>query len=407
MIVVTHGERGGLRQRFEDALQAQCDALDIPLARVDWDVDAPAGDPQVMVVFPPVGSAWTPADAGLHPACADAAFPILPVVEDAPEARFLPTSLASINAFQRGIWRDAWSEGLVDEVLSFGWQRRRERRVFISYRRTDSERVAQQLYAELTRCGYMAFLDDVSIEKGANFQHELNWWLNDADVVIVLVTPNFENSRWCMEEIAFAQSHLIGLLGVEWPPSVLGPAPTRPFPSIAGGASAGAAVLKAIDPDQRLRLDDADFTGDPSDPLCEQELDDHGLARLMAHCARQRSQAIRLRLENLIPLAERVLKPQHKLQPAGSPGDYTFRDGDGVECFVRVLPFRPEPVSVQDTFASAGSHRLVGCLYSEFDVHDPRARAMRWLTAGRHQSTPGAVHQETRLWVCVGDRIEP
>ena len=407
MIVVVHGEHGGLRQRFEDDLQAQCDALEIPLDRVDGDTPAPIADPQVVVVFPPGGPAWGPADVGLHPAYAGAAFPVLPVVADAPEARYLPTSLAPINAFQRGIWRDAWAEGLVDEVLSFGWQRRRERRVFISYKRTDSGPVARQLYEELTRCGYMAFLDDVSIDKGLDFQHELKWWLNDADVVIVLVTPNFENSHWCMEEIAFAQSSMIGLLGVEWPASVLGVPPTRPFPPGAGGASAGASVLKAIDPDQRLRLDDVDFAGGPNDPLCDQELDDDGLAKVMAYCARQRAQAIRLRLENLIPLAERVLKPQHRLQATGAPGDYTFRDGDGIDCFVRLLPFRPDPVSVRDTFASAGGHQRVGCLYSEFDISDPRARAMGWLTAGRHESTPGGVHQETRLWACVGDRIEP
>lgn len=406
MIVVVHGERGGLRQRFEVDLQAQCDALAVPLDLVDGDTRAPAGNPQVAVVFAPGGMAWGPADAASLPQYAGATFPVLPVVGDAPEARYLPTSLSPINAFQRGIWHDAWSEGLVDEVLSFGWQRRRERRVFISYKRTDSGPVARQLHAELTRCGYMVFLDDISIDKGLDFQHELKWWLNDADVVIVLVTPNFQNSRWCMEEIAFAQSSMIGLLGVRWPASVLGDLPTRSFPS-GTGTSTGTSVLEAIDPDQCLELNDADFAGAPDDPMCEQELNDDGLARVLAHCARQRAQGIRLRLEGLIPLAERVLKPQKKLAPLGPPGDYTFRDRDGVDCFVRLLPFRPDPLSVHDTFTSAGGHGLVGCLYSEYDLSDPRARAMSWLAAGRHDPAPGGVQQATRLWACVGDSIEP
>jgi hypothetical protein len=406
MIIEVHGELPGMRKQFEDDLRAQCDTLAIPLDLRDGNTIPPSADAQVAVVFPTSGNAWQASDAARHPHYAGALFPILPVVADAPEAQYLPTSLGAFNAFQRGIWLDAWSVGLVDEVLSLGWQRRHERRVFVSYKRTDSGPVARQLHIELTRRGYLTFLDDISIEKGADFQRALKWSLNDADAVIVLVTPNFENSRWCMEEIAFAQSSTIGLLGVEWPGSVFGAPPRRSFPAVSSGPAAGRSVMGGIYPDQRLTLDEADFTGAAEAELCEQELNDAGLAKVLAHCARQRAKAIRQRLENLIPLAERVLEPKYGLLPAAEPGDFTFHDQAGVECYVRLLPFRPDARSVHETFASAGKQARVGCLYGESDVNDPRAVAMRWLTKGRHDSASVSGQAETRLWACIGDKVE-
>lgn len=403
MRIEVHGNPQGQRGPFQSALQHQCNELTIQLDLVDGNLGGQVAEPAVAVMFPSTGTAWTAADTGGFAQMANAGYPVVPVIADAPEAALLPSALARFNAFQTGIWSTAWSDGLVDEVLSLGWQRRRERRVFISYKRIDSGPVARQLYDELTRRGYLAFLDDVSIDKGVDFQRELKWWLNDADVVLVLITPNFENSDWCMQEINFAQSSIVGLLGLEWPLSVFGNARTRAFPP--APPPSGAPVAAGIDADQRLRLDDKDFTGTMSDPLCEQELTAAGLAKVLAHCARQRALAIRLRLENLLPLAEKVLEPNGGLHATGTPGDFTFLDDAGEDHFVRILPFRPDARSVHDTFLSAGSQRNVGCLYCESDTSDPRASAMRWLAAGRHDAAPTA--RRTRIWTCLGDKVIP
>ncbi len=407
MRIEVHGDQEGkLCNSFKEEWRRQCKALDIELDLGSGVPEVGSATPRVAVVFPTCGDAWSASDKTMLPAYKDAGFPVLPVIINAPEASFLPESLEKINAFQRGIWNEAWPAGLVDEVLSLGWQRRRERRVFISYKRTDSGPVAQQLHSELTRRGYLAFLDDVSIRKGDDFQRELKWWLNDADVVLVLATPNFENSRWCMEEIAFAQSSMIGLLGIEWPVSVFGDRPKRAFPvDGARSKASGRAVLEGMDADQRIVLAESDFTGRRRDPLCEQTLDEEGLAKVLAYCARKRSQAVRLRLENLVPLAERLLQPKGTLKPAAAPGDFTFLDQDGTDCFVRLLPFRPDARSVHETFASAGGQSRIGCLYGEIDVNDPRAAAIRWLTDAHHEPSGSMPKQQTRLWACVGDNV--
>lgn len=408
------GDPAGPRTHFEQSLRRQCGELAIELDLRDANHPADTIDttdaPAVAVVFPGTGAVWTEGQAEAAVAAyarfAEARYPVLPIVVDAPEARWLPATLSRFNAFQRGLWHHAWADGLVDEVLTLGWQRRRERRVFISYKRGDSGPVARQLYDALTARGYLTFLDDVSIPKGEEFQRELKWWLNDADVVMVLSTPGFQSSRWCVEEISAAKSGGIGLLGVVWPPEVFDNPPQRAFPlppAPPPGKPVPQPVHAAIDPDQRLVLSQADFAGGPADPLWMQPLTDDGLATVMAHCARQRATAIRMRLENLIPLAEFVLKPSGGLQPASAPGDYAFVDAQGGSAFVRLLPFRPDPRALHDVFASAGAEATVGCLYSECDVHDPRATAMRWLAAGR-QGPAGAPRRSTRVWACVGDR---
>jgi hypothetical protein len=406
MLVTAYGDKDGKRAAFEQALTTQCKELSIDL------VLSPAAGrrdpPAVAVVFPINGDAWSAADTQHCAGFASVDHPVLPVIGCADDARGLPPALARFNAFQTDPWHRSWAVGLIDEVLSYGWLQRRERRVFISYKRTDSGPIAQQLYAALTRLGYVTFLDDVSIDKGLDFQRELKWWLNDADVVLVFVTPNFENSKWCMEEINFARANAIGLLGVEWPGSVFGAVPARAFPRSApapAGLQSPAPVIDNIDADQRLQLTESDFMGTAADPLWEQELTAAGLDRIVTHCARQRAMAIRLRLENLIPQAARILKPPGPLQSAYSPGDFTFTDAAGEQHFVRVLPFRPDARALHAAFQEAGARSHVGCLYGESDPTDPRAEALRWLATGRRGN--GANAHQMRVWACQGERTLP
>ena len=94
---------------------------------------------------------------------------------------------------------------------------RKNRRLFISYRRTDSSKIANQLFDSLIRCNYDVFLDSYSINVATNFQEELNHRLSDSDVLIQLYTEGFKNSRWCKEEIASANQKQIGVVEIVWP----------------------------------------------------------------------------------------------------------------------------------------------------------------------------------------------
>ena len=129
----------------------------IDLDLIDRNTSTPGYDPAVAVVFPSSGSAWTSGEAQAHAVLKAVDFPVLPVVIDAAGAGGLPEALKEYNAFQTTTWGTAWANGLVDEVLSHAWQRRHERRVFISYKRSESARAAIQLHQLLTRLGYVTF----------------------------------------------------------------------------------------------------------------------------------------------------------------------------------------------------------------------------------------------------------
>ena len=94
---------------------------------------------------------------------------------------------------------------------------RENRKLFISYRRTDSTPVANQLFDALVRNNYDVFLDAYSIGAARNFQEELHHRLSDCDVLIQLYTENFKKSDWCIEEIVAANQKQIGVVEIVWP----------------------------------------------------------------------------------------------------------------------------------------------------------------------------------------------
>lgn len=100
---------------------------------------------------------------------------------------------------------------------------RQTRKLFISYRRIDSAKIANQLFDALNRRNYDTFLDDYSIAAAQDFQEELNHRLSDCDVLIQLYTENFSNSEWCKEEITNANQKRIGVLAIIWPGRNLDP----------------------------------------------------------------------------------------------------------------------------------------------------------------------------------------
>lgn len=94
---------------------------------------------------------------------------------------------------------------------------RETRKLFISYRRTDSSAVANQLFDAFVRNNYDVFLDTYSIRPAEHFQEELHHRMTDCDVLIQLYTNDFKNSKWCNEEILAANQKQIGVVEIVWP----------------------------------------------------------------------------------------------------------------------------------------------------------------------------------------------
>lgn len=92
-----------------------------------------------------------------------------------------------------------------------------KRRVFVSYKRSDSSGVAIQLYEYLEQHNFDVFLDTHSIRKSEPFQDELWQRMIDSDVVILLSTENYLESEWTQQELTNANLASIGLVQVVWP----------------------------------------------------------------------------------------------------------------------------------------------------------------------------------------------
>lgn len=145
----------------------------------------------------------------------DAVF-IIPVVSEIEKYRSLtPKELELINGTELN--RDQQVEGIVNRALEGLSLLRESRRIFISYRRSESASVAIQIYELLDQNGFDVFLDTHSLLAGDQFQDELWHRMVDTDIVVLLDTPGFLESRWTEEELAKASAMSIGILQVIWP----------------------------------------------------------------------------------------------------------------------------------------------------------------------------------------------
>lgn len=94
---------------------------------------------------------------------------------------------------------------------------RRQRRVFLSYRRSEAKAAALQLFDVLSSRGYEVFLDTHGVARAVDFQEALWHKLCDVDVMVMLETPTYFQSRWTREEFGRALAKNIGVLRVQWP----------------------------------------------------------------------------------------------------------------------------------------------------------------------------------------------
>jgi hypothetical protein len=96
---------------------------------------------------------------------------------------------------------------------------RPDRRLFISYRRAEAQGIAIQLYEKLDALGFDVFLDTRGVPPATDFQSVLWHRLADSDVVVLLDTPGFRQSRWTRDELARANATSIQILHFLWPGS--------------------------------------------------------------------------------------------------------------------------------------------------------------------------------------------
>lgn len=143
--------------------------------------------------------------------------PVVPTVGPTQEfGACIPDFLQSANGLRRRGDDEAMRE-LAAALLECIGLLRQQRRVFVSYRRTEARAAALQLHDLLSARGFDVFLDTHDIRPGDPFQEVLWHRLVDSDVMVMLDTPTYFESRWTRQEIGRARAKEIHVLRVIWP----------------------------------------------------------------------------------------------------------------------------------------------------------------------------------------------
>ena len=143
------------------------------------------------------------------------AIPLLPVVSSLARVRAeLPAQLWPINCLD---YRAAGAGRVASALLECAGLLPRQRRIFLSYRRDEARQAALQLFDALSARLFDVFLDTHAIAPAEDFQSALWHRLCDSDVLLMLDTPTYFESRWTSAEFGRALAKGIAVLRVEWP----------------------------------------------------------------------------------------------------------------------------------------------------------------------------------------------
>ncbi|MCJ8239508.1 toll/interleukin-1 receptor domain-containing protein [Peteryoungia algae] len=142
---------------------------------------------------------------------------VAPVVSDKTKVTDeIPSELTHINVIECSA-SGAGIARLTSLIFETFRLLRKERGVFISYRRKGSQPLADKLYEDLDKRGFDVFIDVRSVPPAVDFQAELWHRMSDVDVIVLIDTPGFREGRWTSAELA--QANLLGIqtLHLLWP----------------------------------------------------------------------------------------------------------------------------------------------------------------------------------------------
>ncbi|VFM95288.1 MAG: TIR domain-containing protein [Candidatus Kentron sp. G] len=143
------------------------------------------------------------------------AVPVLPVVSDPSKVgEEIPTVLRPLNCLG---YCDGGAQRVATALLECVGLLPRQRRVFLSYRRDETRQAALQLFDAFSSRLFDVFLDTHGIAPAENFQEILWHHLCGSDVLVMLDTPNYFESRWTSAEFGRALAKGISILRVGWP----------------------------------------------------------------------------------------------------------------------------------------------------------------------------------------------
>ena len=141
--------------------------------------------------------------------------PVIPVVSNVSKVQQeIPTMLQPLNCLD---YSKGEAQRVATALLECVGLLPRQRRIFLSYRREEARQAAVQLFESLSSRLFDVFLDTHSISVAEDFQAMLWHRLCDSDVLVMLDTPTYFNSRWTSAEFGRALSKGVSVLRIGWP----------------------------------------------------------------------------------------------------------------------------------------------------------------------------------------------
>lgn len=137
--------------------------------------------------------------------------PVLPIAFSASAiGAEIPASLKHLNCLT---YADHGPERISTALLECVGLLPRQRRVFVSYRRDHAREAALQVFNALSARVFDVFLDTHGIAPAEDFQAVLWHRLCDSDVLIMLDTEGYFDSRWTNAEYGRARERHFGFAG--------------------------------------------------------------------------------------------------------------------------------------------------------------------------------------------------
>ncbi|GIG22714.1 hypothetical protein Cch01nite_34380 [Cellulomonas chitinilytica] len=333
----------------------------------------PADPPTVAVVLG--GGPATAHDPGIAAAVAPSRaryVALLPVVSDSTVFHEqAPEALHELNGYE---WRSGDPAGpLADAVLRLVGLSEKDRRVFVSYRRTDATTIAEQVRRALDDDRWDVFLDRYSIPPAEDVQRRVDLELADKAFVLLLESPDATTSAWVEHEIAFALRHRYGLMGLAFP----------------GTPASG--LFPALHDAFRRRLRPDELTGTGHDA----RLTGPALQAVLSEIERRHAAATRLRRESTMVDVSDQLHDLGFRVSAADEWSLLAERGTQREALL-VTPRAPLPADLRTAdllrrrhAGPTGARPRGWVVHPTKDADEERARLMRWLSRHRAvRSTP-------------------
>jgi hypothetical protein len=218
-IQVVHSERGDWLGALRQAVATELQEIGMHrsvVVDVTETLSPASTSPVVSVVLVGPGSRTDPIMIDRVSSVLSDRHVVIPVVEDLGSFRVdVPDSLSPLNGFE---WSgDDPGRRLSRVLLEELGIEDRERRVFISHRRSDGLGAAEQLHDTLSHFRFETFIDRFAIRPGEPVQSRIADALEHYAFMLVLETPDAHLSDWVYDEVDYALSHTMGTLILRWP----------------------------------------------------------------------------------------------------------------------------------------------------------------------------------------------